>query len=173
MRFPNWLCLKRKKKYERKLAVLVDYMNIDLMDGAANAGKTLDFKKLREECLKIGVIEEALVFIPEHWVDNLPRISYLGFEIIVCQGIKNGSDKIEDRVDIHIIKKGWKLLKNFSSITDFVLVGHDGHMLEWVKDAQLQGKDIHIFSGEKLNFFLKEVVSKERLYPVPLSDKYT
>lgn len=163
--------LKRKKKSEKRLAVLIDYVNIDMMDGAANHGKVLDFKKLREKCLEIGAIEELLVFIPEHWVDNLPRISHLGFDIFVCQGIKNGSSKIEDRVDIHIIRKGWKLLKNSSSITDFILVGHDGHMLEWIKDVQLQGKDVHIFSGEKLNFFLKEVVPKERLYPVPLSSK--
>ncbi len=163
----NW----SRKKHKKKLAVLVDYMNIDLMDGAANAGKVLDFKKLRDECLKIGIIEEAIVFVPGHWAENLPKIDHLGFEITLCQGVRSGSNKIEDRVDIHIIRKGWKLLKNCSSITDFCLVGHDGHMLEWIKDVQLQGKAIHIFSGEKLNFFLKEVVPKERLYPVPLIKK--
>lgn len=172
MRILGWIRkLARRKKGRKKLAILVDYMNIDLMDGVANVGRALDFKKLREKCLEIGAVEEAIVFVPGHWADGLPEIGHLGFEIVVCQGVKNGSNKIEDRVDIHIIRKGWRLLKNSPSIDGFVLVGHDGHMLEWIKDAQLQGKDVYIFSGEKLNFFLKEVIPRERLYPVPLKQK--
>jgi len=117
--------------------------------------------------LKLGSIEDAFVFIPDGWY-NAPQVNKLGFEIITCQGVKE-SEKIEDRVDIHIIRRAWKLAQD-SRITDFVLVGHDHHMLEWIKDVKFSNKKIHIFAGEKISYILKEVPGVD-LHSLPLKDK--
>lgn len=159
--------LFRKSELEKKkLAILVDYANIAKQ--FAPEKKILDFEKLLEECLKLGSIEDAFVFIPDGWYD-IPQINKLGFEIITCQGVKEDSEKIEDRVDIHIIRRAWKMLLS-QTITDFVLIGHDRHMLEWVKDVKFSNKKIHIFAGEKLSRILKEVRGVD-LHPLPLKEK--
>ena len=156
----------KKSELERKVAILVDYANIAIQASAEK--KILDFEKLLEECLQLGTVEDAFVFIPDDWYE-IPQINKLGFEIITCQGVKLDSEKLEDRVDIHIIRRAWKLLSN-SNITDYVLIGHDKHMLEWVKDVKFKNRKIHIFAGEKLSRMLKEVPGVD-LHPLPLKEK--
>jgi len=162
--------LGKKIPKEKRLMILVDYKNISDARGVADEGLMLDFQRLRDQCLEIGVIDEAFVFVPNHWASDLPsEINNLGFEIVACQGVKTESKKIEDTVDIHIIRRAWKALNNNPYLTDVVLVGHDGHMNEWVKEAKMRRKKIHIFATEKMSYLLKQ--SYDFSFPLPLKYK--
>ncbi|MBU1179253.1 hypothetical protein KKB69_02880, partial [Patescibacteria group bacterium] len=57
--------LFKKEKAQKKIAVLVDHLNIVLSDTAVFQKKILDYDALRGICLEFGKIIFALTFIPE------------------------------------------------------------------------------------------------------------
>lgn len=154
---------------KRKIVAFVDYDNI--ASAAIEEGKILDFKKLRNEFLKIGKIEFAFICIPADRMYNLPigngGVIDLGFNILLCPKRKIESDKLEDSVDIHIIQAGLKFI-NYDEITDVVIISNDGHMIELVKQVKNYGKSVIVFGTAKISAALKRVVGPANVKPAPL-----
>ena len=153
----------------------MDYQNVALANEAILAHKILDFEMLRQKCLEIGPVAACFLFIPSHWVDkeSVKEAQKNCFFIIACHGlsIREGNHhKIEDSVDIHIIKFVKSLLLDNSDITDIVVVGSDRHMLHFIQPAKWQNKVVHIFSGAELASVLKEVVFLKNISPLPLKE---
>lgn len=147
----------------RKTIALIDFENIK--KSATIKGGIIDFKKLREMVANIGEILFSFVFIPDHRSVDLPSdINSEGFEVIVCQRTKDGTGKLEDTVDVHIIKMGMKFC-NFQEVTDIVIVGHDGHMIHLVSEANNRKKKVSSIG-------IKEVMSKALIRVVDVNDIY-
>lgn len=166
---------RKKKEKQRKLVVVVDYQNVALANEAILAHKILDFEMLRQRCLEIGPVAACFLFIPSHWVDkeSVKEAEKNCFFVITCHGVsaQNGTNhKIEDSVDIHIIKFVSSLLLDNSDITDIVVVGSDRHMLHFIQPAKWQDKTVHIFSGAELASVLKEVIFSKNIHPLPLKE---
>ena len=163
-----------KKLFEkkRKVVAFVDYDNI--ASAAIEEGKIIDFRKLRNELLKIGKIEFAFICIPADRVYNLPigngGVIDLGFHILLCPKRSIESDKLEDSVDIHIIQSGLKFI-DYEEITDVVIVSNDRHMIELAKQAQNYGKKVSLFGTDKISSMLKRVVGQANVRPAPLQMK--
>ncbi len=153
----------------RRVVALIDYENIALADDAIGKGKILDFQILKEELLKIGNLDFALVFIPYDMVWGMKDLSELGYDIISCPKRRN-SDKLEDKVDISIIRTVWKFSR-YSEITDIAIISNDRHMLEAVNEAKNNNKKIHLFGIlPKMAVVLKDYVGAENIKPVPLKN---
>lgn len=166
---------RKKKEKQKKLVVVVDYQNVALANEAVLAHKILDFEMLRQRCLEIGPVAACFLFIPSHWVDkeSVREAEKNCFFIIACHGVALQAEnhhKIEDTVDIQIIKFVRSLLLDNSDITDIVVVGSDKHMLHFIQPAKWQDKMIHIFSGAELASVLKEVVFSKNIHPLPLKE---
>lgn len=159
----------KKKKGKIKLVALIDFENISRH--AVDEGKIIDFIKLHEFLSGIGEIIFAFIFVPDHYVYSLPNnLNDLGFGIILCQKLVEGSEKLEDTVDIHIIQTGMKFI-NFPEITDIVIISHDKHMVHLLKEAKNFRKTISIISTEKISQILKKVVDLKNIYKLPLKDR--
>lgn len=159
----------RKEEKKKKIVAFIDYDNIS--SAAIEEGKIIDFKKIKNEFLKIGLIEFAFICAPADRIHTLPAsnggVIDLGFNILLCPRRRWDSDKIEDSVDIHIIQAGLKFI-DYDEITDVVIVSNDGHMIELVKEAQKQGKAVSVFSTAKISAALKRVVGSANVRPAPL-----
>ncbi|MBI4692352.1 MAG: NYN domain-containing protein [Candidatus Terrybacteria bacterium] len=154
------------KKKRKKIIALIDFENISRH--AVDQGKIIDFKKLHQLLSEFGEIVFAFVFIPDHYVYSLPDdLNNLGFEIILCQKMKDDSDKLEDTVDINIIQTGMKFCL-FDEITDIVMVGHDRHMTYLIKEAKNRKKVASVIGTEKISSILKQVVDIKNIYDLPL-----
>ncbi|MFA4890382.1 MAG: NYN domain-containing protein [Candidatus Paceibacterota bacterium] len=154
------------KLENRKIIALVDYKNV--ARNATEKGKIVDFKKLHELLLEFGEIFLAFVFIPDNYVCSLPNdLNNLGFEVIFCQKMTEGSDKLEDTVDINMIQIGTRFCY-FSEITDIVIVGHDKHMAHLIKEAKNRKKKVSIIGTEKISNILRKIVDMENVYNLPL-----
>ncbi|KKR88900.1 MAG: hypothetical protein UW50_C0001G0021 [Candidatus Wolfebacteria bacterium GW2011_GWA1_44_24] len=154
-------------KKNRQMVVLIDYENISRQ--AIMEGKILDFKKFRDELLEIGNIDFAFVFIYPDMFYGLPEITDLGFEIIACPKRTVETYKIEDTVDIHIIRIGLKLLR-YKEITDIVIVSNDRHMAEIIKEAKNHGKTVHLFGTKSVSSSLKKILESSDLKEIPLKE---
>jgi uncharacterized LabA/DUF88 family protein len=155
-----------KGKKENRLAIFIDYENI--AREAALSGKILDFDKLLEECLEVGSIDFAFVFVPAHLVSyRLPEYIYnKGFYIVSCPSAYNGKGlKEKDRVDTIMTEIGRKLIER-SDLTHIVIVSHDGDFVRLANDAKLHRKRVVAIAGESISFLLKKVV--DIIYPLPL-----
>lgn len=156
-----------KKKKREKIIALIDFENISRH--AVEEGKIVDFTKLHELLSKFGEIVFAFVFIPDHYLYSLPdNLNNLGFDITVCQRLKEESKKAEDSVDINIIQTGMKFT-NFEEITNIVVVGHDKHMVHLVKEAKNRGKRVHVIGTEKISYILRQVVDVKDIHKLPLT----
>lgn len=159
------------KRNRRLAVVLVDYENIKY--NATIRGGLVDFKKLREIILEeIGEILFSFVFIPDHKAVDLPAdINSEGFEIITCQRTKEETGKLEDSVDIHMIKMGMKFCA-IREISDIVIVGHDGHMTHLVSDGHNRKIKITVI-GQKtvMSKALTKVVDSNNIYDLPVIKK--
>jgi uncharacterized LabA/DUF88 family protein len=153
---------------KERVVVLIDYENISL--SAADKGKIVDFEKLHNFLLEFGEIISAFVFVPDHCVYSLPdNLNELGFEIILCQKRKIGSEKLEDRVDISLIKMGMKFCY-FKEITHVVVVTNDGHMSEPISFAKNMKKKVSLFGTSKIAYILTKIVTLENIHEIPLKD---
>lgn len=159
----------RGKEKPRKIVAFVDYDNI--ASAAIEEGKIIDFKKLRNELLKIGKIDFAFICIPADRIYSLSigngGVIDLGFNILLCPKKRVESDKLEDSVDIHIIQAGLKFI-DYEEITDVVIVSNDGHMIELVKQCQNYRKSVIVFGTAKISAALKRVVGPANIRPAPL-----
>lgn len=157
----------------RRLAVvLVDFENVK-RNATVNGG-LVDFEKLRDIITEeIGEILFSFVFIPDHKDEAIglpPDINDRGFEIVVCQRTKD-TDKLEDTVDVHIIKMGIKFC-NFEEVSNIVIVGHDGHMSHLVSEAKNRKKRITIIGiKELMSRILTKVVDSKDIYSLPIDRK--
>lgn len=149
----------------RKVVAVVDYENV--MRYAVEKGGIVDFIKLNEMILEIGEIIFGFVFVPLNYVNNLhPDINNCGFEIILCQKQKKDeSDKIEDTVDIHIIQL-LEEFKNFKEITDFVIVGDDGHMINISKKIKNRKKDVTFIGSHNISSIIKRIIGRYEDIPL-------
>jgi hypothetical protein len=152
---------KSEKKKINRLAVLIDYENINRE--AALHGKILDFGKIKEECLKIGFVDFAFVFTPEHLVSFRmpPHIYDKGFYVISCPK----GQKEKDRVDTIMSEIGFKLIDR-SDITHLVIVSQDGDFVRLANYGKEHRKHVIAVVGERISFLLKQVV--DIIYPLPL-----
>lgn len=158
-----------KKKKTKKIIVLIDLENIS--QHAVEKGQIVDFEALRNFSLSFGEIIFSFIFLPDHYVYSLPNnLNDLGFEIILCQKIVEGSDKPEDTVDLRIIQCGMKFI-DFPEITDIVIVGHDKHMVHLIKEAKNRGKKISLIGTEKIAGTLKRIVDIKNIHDLPLKNK--
>lgn len=158
-----------KKEKKRKAVVLIDLENIS--QHAVEKGKIVDFETLHNFLLSFGEIIFSFIFLPDHYVYSLPNnLNDLGFEIILCQKLVEGSGKIEDTVDLRIIQWGMKFI-DFPEVTDIVIVGHDKHMVHLIKEAKNRGKKIGLIGTEKIASTLKKVVDIHDIHDLPLKNK--
>lgn len=156
------------KKKRKKIVALIDFENISRH--AVDKGKIVDFKKLHELLLDFGEIIFAFVFIPDHYLYSLPdNLNNLGFDIIICQTLKEESEKVEDSVDINIIQIGMKFT-DLEEITDIVIVSHDKHMVHLVREAKNRNKEVSVVGTEKISYILRQVVDIKNIYSLPLKD---
>jgi len=155
---------------KNRLAVLVDYENVSRE--AALEGKVLDFDKLLNECLQVGFIDFAFVFVPSHLVSyRLPEYIYnKGAYIVSCPSAykENTELKEKDRVDTIMMEVGSKLIER-SDLTHVVIVSHDGDFVRLANRAKFHGKKIIAVAGEHISFLLKQVV--DIVYSLPLKEK--
>jgi len=157
---------KSESEKKNRLAILIDYENVSRE--AALDGKVLDFDKLLEECLEVGSIDFAFVFVPAHLVSyRLPEYIYnKGFYIVSCPSAYNGKGlKEKDKVDTIMTEIGRKLIER-SDLTHIVIVSHDGDFVRLANDAKLHRKRVVAIAGESISFLLKKVV--DIIYPLPL-----
>lgn len=156
------------EQQKERVVVLIDYENIFL--SAAEKGKIVDFEKLHNFLLEFGEIISAFVFVPDHCIYSLPdNLNELGFEIILCQKRKIDSEKLEDRVDISLIKMGMKFCY-FKEITQVVVVTNDGHMSELISIAKNMKKTVSLFGTNKISYVLTKIVALENIHEVPLKN---
>lgn len=157
-------------KIGRRIIVLMDYENIAI--NAIKSGLVVDFKKLRDEIKQIGRIDFAFVVVPDQNFYALPMADMhnLGFDIIVCPKRKLDSQKLEDAVDMSIIRIGWTFLR-YEEITDVVVISNDFHMIELVREAEKQGKEVHLFGLDQISSALKSILDPVKIHKVPLTPK--
>ncbi len=159
-----------KDEKNNRLVILIDYENISRE--ASLQGKILDFDKLRQECLEIGIIDFILVFVPSHLVSyRLPEYIYnKGMYIISCPSAYSDSKplKEKDRVDTIMMEFGLKLVDR-TDLTHLVVVSHDGDFVRLMNQAKDRRKKVIAIAGEKISYVLKQVV--DMIYPLPLKDK--
>ncbi len=171
-----WKWPKKLWEEEKHLAILIDYENVSLE--AAIKGKILDFERIRDICLEIGIIDFAYIFAPTHMISyRLPEyIHNKGFDVIACPFSPNNGErsgeklKDKDRVDMRMIETGWRLI-NRARITHLVIVTHDGDFVTLVNHATSQRKKVFIIAGENISCVLKEAVGASNVFPLPLKDK--
>jgi len=162
---------KSESEKKNRLAILVDYENVSRE--AALEGKVLDFDKLLSECLQAGIIDFAVIFVPNHLVTyRLPDYIYdKGFYVISCpSAYRNGSrnQKEKDRVDTIMTEFGLKLTER-TDLTHLIIVSHDGDFVRLANYAKQHGKKVIAVAGEHISFLLKQVV--DVIYPLPLKEK--
>ncbi len=161
---------KPEPEKKNRLAVLVDYENVSRE--AAFEGKVLDFDKLLNECLQVGFIDFAFIFVPSHLVTyRLPEYIYSkGFYIISCPSAFNSNThlKEKDRVDTIMSEMGAKLVER-TDLTHLVIVSHDGDFVRLANQAKFHNKKVVAIAGEHISFLLKQVV--DIIYPLPLREK--
>lgn len=154
-----------ERKSNRRLVVFVDYENIALNDDF----KRIDWDKLLDLILGIGEIDFAFVFAPPYCLNTLSEeVNDWGFEAIdktICQKRKKNSDKLEDTVDIHIIRFGLKFIQ-YKGITDIVIIGNDTHMAELKKEAKLKKVKVHIWGLNEISSALIRIVPDAKKVPL-------
>lgn len=159
-----------EKKNQNRLAILIDYENISRE--ASLQGKILDFDKVLEECLEVGSIDFAFVFVPAHLVSyRLPEYIYnKGFYIVSCPSAFNSNTQLKekDRVDTIMSEMGSKLVER-SDLTHLVIVSRDGDFVRLANQAKFHGKKVIAVAGEHISYVLKQVV--DAIYPLPLKEK--
>jgi len=164
------LGLKPEAEKKNRLAILVDYENISRE--AALTGKILDFDKLLNECLRVGFIDFAFVFVPSHLVSfRLPEYIYnKGAYIISCPSAykENTELKEKDRVDTIMTEVGLKLVER-TDLTHIVIVSHDGDFVRLANQAKFHDKKVVAIASEHISFLLKQVV--DIVYPLPFKEK--
>lgn len=159
----KWLEPERKK-----VAVLIDYLNIVLSDEVVVQGKIIDFDILMKECVKFGKVVFPLVFIP----DNYRIPSYIhdkGFYPMLCPS-KNGSgpQKYKDKVDTIMSEWGWKLIE-YANIDVVVIVAHDGDFIRLGNQVVSSGGTLITIAGKKISYLLKQL--SDTVLPVPVKDR--
>lgn len=146
-----------------KLVVaLIDWENME--NAAKDVNKTIDYKKLIKLLRGFGPLKLAMIFIPENQINKLPHnIELLGFRPIPCWRMKEGSEKIEDTVDINIIETGIEFCE-FSEITDVIISSNDKHMVRLVPKIKNMGKTVHILGTLKISYVLRGILEKENIH---------
>ncbi len=157
------LRLKSETGKENRLIVLVDYENVgkEVISGR----QVIDLNAIREECLKIGVIEFSAAFVPEHLVyDGLT--DYLhdkNYKLIACPS-KNRKQK--DRVDSIMTEVGNMCADLMPSITHIVIVAMDGDFADLANHAKDHRKKTIAFASEFISPSLRKIV--DEILPLPL-----
>ena len=159
---------KGRKPYpeNRLVVVLVDYDNVSIT--ATSELKVVDWDKLTKEIAQLGEIFLKFIIVPYNAIENrrLPNHIHNAGWVVLPVPSTNGKDK--DRVDQTIIKMGTKFA-NLGSITDIVIVGHDGDYCDLVSAINdIPRKRITIVSDEHLSYILKEVVRADNYKKIPL-----
>lgn len=149
---------------DKRVLVLGDYENLALNQDF----NKIDWKKLISLILEIGKIDFAFMFAPPYCLNTLPEeINDWGFEAIMCQKRHKdkNSEKLEDTVDIHIIRFGMKFLHH-KEITDIVILGNDVHMVELIKEARLKKVDVHVWGLNEISSALIRIVPDAKKVPL-------
>jgi hypothetical protein len=164
MRLLDLLKPKSEPGKENHLVLLIDYENVgkEVISGK----QVVDLSAIRNECLKIGVIDLSVAFAPEHLIydgltDYLHDRNYM---LIACPS-KNKKQK--DWVDTIMTEFG-KLCANLSIITHIVIVAMDGDFTELANYARDHRKKTIVFASENISSTLREVVDKDKILPLPL-----
>lgn len=158
-----------ERRHRKKVIAFVDLENIT--QTVVEKGKIIDFEKLGEFIRTFGEIVFADIYLPENYFDfirsDFYNLNLLGFRIICCKKMADGSDKIEDTVDINMIKDGMKYLEIAPDITHLVIVGHDKHMAHLINEAKNRNKEVIIIGTDEISSVLKKVVSIDKIKLLP------
>jgi len=161
-----------KEKERKRVVAFIDFENINKT--ATEQGKVIDYEKLIEMIRGYGEVIFADIYIPENYFSFIERtqvnLNLLGFRIICCKKMTEGSNKTEDTVDINLIKDGMKILELFQNLTHFVIIGHDKHMIHLATEAQNRGKELVIIGTEKISHLLKRVVERSKIQRLPVKN---
>lgn len=158
-----------ERRHRKKVIAFVDLENIT--QTVVEKGKIIDFEKLSEFIRTFGEVVFADIYIPENYFDfirsNFYNLNLLGFRIICCKKMADGSDKIEDTVDINMIKDGMKYLEIAPDITHIVIVGNDKHMAHLINEAKNRKKEVILIGTDEISSVLKKVVSMDKIKLLP------
>lgn len=162
-------------KKRKRLVAFIDYDNVDSQMRKRN--ESLDFVILMKALTEIGEVDFAAVFIPFGSYHSLPRINNLGFEIIVCQKMDDfvlePREKKEDKVDSRMAIAGMNFLQ-YKEVTDFVILTHDKHVIEFASEIIKRKKKITFFAryedmGRELKDFIENYEIK--VWPLPAKSR--
>lgn len=154
-----------KKKKEKKLIIIVDYMNVNMK--AAELGKIIDLKKLLKECLEIGIVKDAFIGIPSQYVteENIARFYNAGFKPLVApKYTSNMKDK--DRVDTILTDFAQRNFDENSDVTDIVIVTHDGDFILLSNFMKQRKKNVILYGIENISNALIQVVDELKMLPL-------
>ncbi len=154
-----------EKKKEKKIIIIVDYMNVNMK--AAELGKIVDLKKLKEECLEIGIVKDSFIGIPSQYVteENITRFYNAGFKPLVAP--KYTIDmKDKDRVDSILTDFAERNFDENSDITDIVVVTHDGDFIPLANFMKDRKKNVILYGIQDISNALIQVVDELKLLPL-------
>ncbi|MBI4993675.1 NYN domain-containing protein [Candidatus Wolfebacteria bacterium] len=141
---------------EKRIVVFIDFENI-IKNLEFNI--SIDFKKLRSMLLEIGNIDFVNVYIPSHLIgydEMLREFDDFGCRFIYCpkSAVKTDTIKLEDTVDIHMIKDA-QYFAQFKEITGLVIMSADKHMVHCVNAFKNDGKIVHVWTSGNISPSLK------------------
>jgi len=151
---------------KRKIAVLVDHLNIVLENGSSSkSGKRiLDYNRLREQCAEHGQIIFAYTFYPEDY-EMASNVYNNGFWPIPCLPKNISIGNYKDRVDNALTEMGLGLLDH-SDIDALVLVVNDGDFARLASKFKGYGKKVHLIHGEKVSGLFQDIVDTRDFVPL-------
>lgn len=154
-----------KQQKERKIILLVDYVNIE--QNIVSLGKIIDLKKLLEEIIATGIVKDAFIFIPQQYAndENIVHFYNVGYKTIVCPKYFVEM-KQKDRVDIIMTDFAERCFDENSDISDLAIVTHDSDFIPLANFMKQRGKNIILYGIKDISVALRQVVNEIKLLPL-------
>lgn len=145
--------LQREADQEERIAVFIDYKNIEPAVVGGSVDTNLEFLTfLEKKVLAIGRIIFPFIFIPEHYLSRAPvrrLIQNYGFLPIICiRKVEGVIQKDADTVDEMMKELTWKLIDH-SDITQVIIMTGDRDFQSLSIFARQQGKKVTVFSTKE------------------------
>ena len=152
----------------KKWVLLVD---AGLTKHAAMMGKVVDWQALKRLLAGRGPIVLPILFAPAGLTHIFTAARRQGFFIVAAPEARYDADKLEDSVDIDLIRLGEALGLISDPDIGFMVVSNDRHMTNLVASLQFLGKEVMIVGTEDIAGAMKEVAGVDSVLALPLSDR--